>query len=322
MNDVTEPLRKIERTYVRLSPFVAGEPEKTFKEKYYNDGEIGGYNCKYILFEGCTFKKIRFEEINNCKFVNCNFSFNNWESHINFSHFVNCIFEFEDFTGTTISHSDFRNCTIRKSSFSVRTVINNIYLQSIDGMETCWGLHNVSVQTGSNHIAQTEPDHQVGALNLPRITQWASWSRLRAFGKLPFFGVSYSGLVGIPTFLFLISIYNQQIIRFQNFSNQLRNHSEQVVFNLHQIAIPPLSLTLLFSFVLLAIASTTYAIFCPSRVKEFSYERWVDEFQRSAINYVPLGWQNPHARAVCALCYPLGALGVAGVLLHKRPFRN
>ena len=54
--------------------------------------------------------------------------------------------------------------------------------------------------------------------------------------------------------------------------------------HLHPIAVPSLTLDLLLFFVLLAVASTIFAMACPSRIKEFSYERWVDEFRRPGIS--------------------------------------
>jgi hypothetical protein len=95
----------------------------------------------------------------------------------------------------------------------------------------------------------------------------------------------------------------------------------------------PLSLnwqmpTLLLGAVLLMFASTIYAWKCPSRIKEFSLERWTKELGKSAINYVPLTWRDSGWRWFCGICFLFGSVITAGVLMTRlaegfvQAFRN
>ena len=73
-----------------------------------------------------------------------------------------------------------------------------------------------------------------------------------------------------------------------------------------------LSLVLLVSTVLLAIASTLYTFFSPSRIKEFSRDQWCDQLGRSLLHYWPLAWQHRWMRLICFACYTLGGIGGFG----------
>lgn len=54
---------------------------------------------------------------------------------------------------------------------------------------------------------------------LPLIEKKASWERLRTFGHLPLFGVSFSAVVAIPVMAFFIGVYNEQLGRFQQWAS-------------------------------------------------------------------------------------------------------
>ena len=204
-----------------------------------------------------------------------------------------------------------------KSTFSNDTSFAEVELRGVRGLETSWRLHDVEVIPGAHHTWQIELDDAIERITLPWRTRHTSWTSLRTFGKLPFFGVSYTGLAGIPTLMFLISVYNDQIEHLKSLGDRSGEPGVLLTAHLHPIAVPSLTLDLLLFFVLLAVASTIFAMACPSRIKEFSYERWVDEFRRPGIQYLPLGWRYPWARAICGVCYPIGAFGTAVVLLWK-----
>ena len=97
----------------------------------------------------------------------------------------------------------------------------------------------------------------------------------------------------------------------------LKTTTEFIMTHLQPLPIPSLSLKLLISTVLLAIASTAYAFFCPSRIKEFSKEVWQYELRHSLLHYWPLAWKGRWVRLVCATCYILGGFGVLYVLISK-----
>jgi hypothetical protein len=87
--------------------------------------------------------------------------------------------------------------------------------------------------------------------------------------------------------------------------------------HLQVLPLPRLSLVLLVSTVLLAIASTLYTFFCPSRIKEFSRDQWCDQLGRSLMHYWPLAWKHRRIRLICAACYVLGGVGALWVIGSK-----
>lgn len=115
--------------------------------------------------------------------------------------------------------------------------------------------------------------------------RYCDWESLRTFGRMPLFGISYTTLLLIPIYCFVISFYNQQLSRVSAYAATLddktgrlaggsRVFSETVMAHLQPIPLPSLSLLLLGSTVLLAIASSIYTLACPSRIKEFTKDVW------------------------------------------------
>jgi hypothetical protein len=86
---------------------------------------------------------------------------------------------------------------------------------------------------------------------------------------------------------------------------------------LHPRPIPSLSFVLLVSTILLAVGSTLYTFFCPSRVKEFSRDPWCDQLGHSLLHDWPLAWKHRYIRLASAACYALGGAGALWVLGTK-----
>lgn len=149
--------------------------------------------------------------------------------------------------------------------------------------------------------------------------------RLRTFGRLPLFGVSFSTLVAIPVVTFLIGVDNEQVGRLQDWASThaeklppvATSLLEQLASRLHPIPIPSLSFCLLISTLFLGTASMLYALVCPARVKEFSLERWTAELNRPALHYLPLSWSHRWVRLVAGVCYLVGASGTIAILIVK-----
>jgi Pentapeptide repeats (8 copies) len=312
-----EPLRKPAVSYEWITPFDKSGPEHVYENVTYDDGYIRGEDVIQTRFECCTFTKVVFDRIVKCLFVQCKFERCNWEKSLTDTHFKECHMTQQDFSDTRFQSVDLRDSKLIESHFSNDTSFAEVALLNVSGLETSWKLHDVEVIPGTHHAWQIELNNGIERISLPWLTRRTSWTVLRSFGKLPFFGVSYAGLVGIPMLMFLISVYNDQIENLKSLGDRSGEPGVLLAGHLHPIAVPSLNLLLLLSLVLLAVASTIFAFACPPRIKEFSYERWVDEFRRPGIQYLPLGWQHPLARAICGVCYPAGALGTAVVLFWK-----
>jgi hypothetical protein len=144
-------------------------------------------------------------------------------------------------------------------------------------------------------------------------------------GRLPLFGLSYTALILIPIIFYGLAFYNSKVELIRTWAAQvavLRDHpmhvaAEVIVKHLHTQSIPSLSLMLLGSTVLLAVASTLYTLFCPSRIKEFSCDQWCDQLGHSLLHYRPLAWKHRWIRLICMACYALGGAGALWVIGSK-----
>jgi hypothetical protein len=144
-------------------------------------------------------------------------------------------------------------------------------------------------------------------------------------GRLPLFGASYTALILIPILFYGLVLYNDQVALVRAWAEQVMTQPDHLfsrlasltLAHLHTRPIPQQSLLLFVSTILLAVGSTLYTFFCPSRVKEFSRTQWCDQFGRSLLHYWPLAWKHRLIRLVCAACYAIGGLGAGWVLLTK-----
>jgi hypothetical protein len=93
--------------------------------------------------------------------------------------------------------------------------------------------------------------------------------------------------------------------------------AQTVLQRLHPLPVPGLSVLLLASTLFLAVASTIYAIACPSRVKEFSRDQWTYQLGLSVVHYMADAWRRRIARLAALACYIVGGTGAAIVLGSK-----
>lgn len=153
----------------------------------------------------------------------------------------------------------------------------------------------------------------------------AGWERLRAFGRLPLFGASYVVLLTIPAYLYFLAWFNAQVAAVREALANLEDRYDNVVINrlaahgpeLNPLPMPSWPLLTLCSTVLLAVASTIYAVFCPPRIKEFSRDMWCDQLRKPLIHYWPYSWRFPALRVACGVCYLVGGAGALVVIARK-----
>ncbi len=131
---------------------------------------------------------------------------------------------------------------------------------------------------------------------------------------MPLFGLSYSVLTLIPAYIYLLAWYNSQVEKLHELPT---TGDLSILQHLHKLPLPSRSLILLISTILLAVASTLYTLFCPSRIREFTKDVWCDQLNRSLLNYWPLAWQHRHLRAVSGFCYLVGGVGALSILIEK-----
>ena len=159
----------------------------------------------------------------------------------------------------------------------------------------------------------------------PWWVRWLDWERLRVMGRLPLFGASYTALILISIIFYGLALYNDQVTLVRAWAEQVMAQPEHllhrlaspVLTHLHPHPIPQQSLLLLASTILLAMGSTFYTFFCPSRIKEFSRDQWRDQLGHSLLHYWPLAWRYRYVRLLCAACYALGGAGALWVIGTK-----
>jgi hypothetical protein len=136
-------------------------------------------------------------------------------------------------------------------------------------------------------------------------------------GRLPLFGASYTALILIPIVFYGLALYNDKIELIRAWAEQGGTVPDYLLGRLRPRPIPSQSFVVLLSTGLLAVGSTLYTFFCPSRVKEFSRDQWCDQLGRSLLHYWPLAWKHRSIRLTCAACYAFGGAGALWVLSTK-----
>ena len=255
------------------------------------------HSCSFIdcEFIRCSFEQ--FDRVSRIEFLNCKFT--------------ECVFERGDYGRIFIKGGAFDNLIIARD-FNVM----ELRVSGATGIETWAGLENIQF-VSKEKLSSFERD--LSTASVPFGYKFFSWSKLRGFGGLPFFGFSYVGTALILFLLSVIDSYNAQIRSFNEWagSDQSTGSFSYLPKHFHAIDLDWQTPSLLLGAALLIVASTIYAWKCPERIKEFSLERWTNELGKEAINYVPLTWRNPILRVVCGACFYAGSTITAVVLVVR-----
>ncbi|MBW6397484.1 hypothetical protein KPL78_06480 [Roseomonas sp. HJA6] len=235
-------------------------------------------------------------ELRNCTFTKVKLSATFSEA------FQSCAFAGVAFSGTF--SKGFQNCTFERCTFGHETFFpEEARMENATGLETCKGLDLVECR------APYLLDRDLKAANLAWWCWWPStWACLRGVGSLPFFGLSYAGVPLLLVMLAGIDFYNRQATALATANSGLP---------LHRIAIPIETVMLLISGIALMGASTIYALACPARIKEFSLQRWTEEFGKQSVNYLPLSWSKPWWRWSALVLYGIGGASALYVLSSR-----
>jgi len=152
--------------------------------------------------------------------------------------------------------------------------------------------------------------------------RYVDWEQISTFGRLRLLGVSYSALVLIIFYIFVLDFYNNKVAIARGWAERVAESAENlppIVRDANQTlalelrdklqpASPPAAAShLLASFFLLAIGSTLYQFRCPEEVKTFTRVYWCYALRHPLIHYWPLCWRDRWLRLVCFGCYVLGA---------------
>lgn len=274
------------------------------------ESDLSGANFQEAIFISTNFnleKKTNSANFKKIKFIDSNLS------QYNLS---NSDFQDADFSNTTFLNVNFDNSKFKGTNFYETTITNTTFNKSQALNQAKNLLTTKLTEKGAQYFEFCERNW---------LNRYIDWEILRVMGKLPVFGASYLALFFIPLFFYILAKYNENIEVFKLWATNITptNPEHIVVFanaitsKLTPIAVPEQSLTILLSTILLAIGSTLYTLFCPSRIKEFSRDQWVDQLGKPLIHYWPLAWRYPVIRVICLLAYFLGAVGILWVMAGK-----
>jgi hypothetical protein len=277
-----------------------------------------GGHIRNCTFENCV---IRAKNCNatfeNCVFTNCHWDYRSrdgsGDSRFESMRFHNCKLVNCDFYNFWFERVEFKNSHLIRCKFEPTSTFTALRLIRIYGLPTCIGLG--SVEFNEKNISDlVKLNNDLNGIQLDFITKWTSWERIRRFGQLPLFGASFAILIAMPVVFYALTAYNLQISQLQNWAEQSSLENAVWITALRQAPYPSLMLLALVGSVLLAGASTLFALRCPPRISEFSLERWTDEFRRPALHYLTQSWKHPRTRFACMGFYLAGGSISAFVL--------
>lgn len=236
-----------------------------------------------------------------------------------------------DLSGTIIRGSNFKRAILKRANFSNADLdYSNIssadFTQAIfyKTQMTCVRVTR-KVEGLDSIFYQKDPSFhdrfETAELNL--IEKYFGWDNLRKIGRLPLFAASYLTLILIPLFYYGLAIYNREVVDLLNWAKTVNNADPNYDIakffseTLHKQLIPTQSFVFVTSTAVLAIAATIYALFCPSRIQEFTRDVWTHQLGHPLVHYWPLAWKHRILRILCVLCYAVGGGGVLYVIFTK-----
>ncbi len=276
-----------------------------------------------------VFRKARIHKaVGHLKLVNCFFdqvSFMGIDGDptagIGTSTFDTCFFIGCSFSAVTLSSCTFNMCFFKDCDFEASAILQKVQFQQCQGLDSVTGLGEVV-------IAEPQRENLIIWPPLPLrgyrwIDRWTSWEFLGVAGRLPLFGLSTTALLAIPLLTWVIDLYNNQAAHLRRWAATYAGDLQavpalaQAVERIQPIMMPSLMLWTLIATFLLGVASALYALCCPSRIREFTSDRWIDELRQHPIRYLPLSWEKRWLRLIVAGCYLVGGGLSLVILLHK-----
>jgi len=223
--------------------------------------------------------------------------------------------ESSDLTGALLSYTELTGARLKNAKFTRAKIENAVFNGAYDITKTT-GLETTIHSPG-------DLDFKFNDVNRPIWEKYLDWEKIGIVGKLPLFGFSYLALVSIPIFFFGLAFFNSRVEKALLWANNIQGTDPQhqlanlITQTLQPVPIPSLSLVFVVSTVVLALGSTIYALFCPSRIKQFTKDVWEHQLGHPIIHYWPISWKQRALRVTCVICYAIGGTGVGVVIISK-----
>lgn len=299
--------------------------ELLFLDTDFSSSRFFGCNFERSTFVNCNFKKSNF---NNCNFNNTTF-----KNTINVDELS---ITMTTFNGANLSNQDFKNASLRNNDFSYCNLVNtnlhhcdlwkcNFY-KAILGSTIFSGCKNLNFTSNLDKTILVSSPIEYESNKYNKFDIIFNWETIRIFGKLPLFGASYIAILLIPILFSAIKYTNNYIQLVINFFQKYHfdsNHQLKLFIDQHLIdkivviPYPYFPMLILTSSILLAIASTAYNLFCPSRIKEFSHDTWIDQLKMEDIHYYPVTLKNRFMIYISLSSYVFGAALALFVIIYN-----
>ena len=259
------------------------------------------------------------------------------ETNLRGARFDDCELRGADMTGADCGEANFERATLTEASLRLanlrggnfnRANLGGADISDADFYETILTdarMERVRGAPAARNLLTTRierPVYYFESAILSPLDRWLDWQTVRIAGRLPVFGASYSALVAIPLFFYLLEIYNDKVALLRIWAGQTSARgaaadyyiASAILERLHPLPVPALSALLLISTIFLAIDATIYALACPSRVKEFSLDQWKYQLGLSAVHYLADVWRRRNWRVAAFVFYLFGGVGAMIVL--------
>lgn len=210
-----------------------------------------------------------------------------------------------NFSGAELQDTIFNEALLNNSNFKNATLCNTSFENAV-GFSHIKNMHIVKINGDIIGIDE---------MQIPWFDSFCSWNTINILGKLPIFGASYLALIFVPVLFSVITYLNGflEFLKYDLITYQCTDFTfiyryQSILFDsLVKLELPFKPILLLISTVCLASASTLYIAFCPSRIKEFSIDYWLNALNQQKLHYLAEGWRHRYARMICLFLYIAGA---------------
>lgn len=216
--------------------------------------------------------------------------------------FTKCNFVGADFLGASMSNVKLMNCDLKGASWreahlSSVTVNGSVFWQGrhLDGDYA----PTLAIILGAELARYSfEKD-------------WFTWERVRKFGTLRLFSVSYLALIAIWLFARGVEWYNHQLESLWLTHELFAKFP--LVKDLKMLPVPSDLWQLLIAIGLLALATTLYHVWCPREVLENTESQWKNDLGHEVFAYRVRSFKLPQLRWITGVLY---AVGGGWMLIH------
>jgi len=211
-----------------------------------------------------------------------------------------------DISGAEIEDANFTEANIERTNFT-----------EVRGAQSAIGLEST---------VNSEQARYFDKCHRSWVDKNADWERIRVIGNLKLFGVSYTLVLFLLTFFYVVGRYNEKVEILQNWATEIEASGEkgsqkilarQVDEKLTVFKVSLSSVALLVSTLILVAASIIYTLACPDEVKDFTRAQWCYQLKQSLVHYWAFAWQNRCRRVVCAILYLVGGVSFVVLTLIK-----